>query len=70
MKPSAVRNVPNSMTSRGPNLSMNQPTNGEIAPDSVRWRDIAPAVSARLQPNCSMMGSKNAPKPCQNVPDV
>ena len=70
MKPSPVTIIPASITLRGPNLSMNQPTKGEIMPDSVRWIETAADVTARLQPNCSIMGSKNAPNPCQKVPEV
>ena len=36
MKPRPVATMPASITLRGPNLSMNHPTKGEIMPDSVR----------------------------------
>ena len=70
MKPRPVAKIPAIITLRGPYLSMNHPTKGEIIPDSVRWRDTAPEVRARLQPNCSTIGSKKAPKPCQKAPEV
>ena len=70
MNPRDIRRVPNSITFCGPNLSMNQPTKGDITPVSVRCRDMAAEVVALLQPNCSTIGSKNAPKPCQKVPEV
>ena len=70
INPNPVIIIPISITFLGPNLFMKNPTNGDIIPDSVLCRDITPDVIALLHPKCITIGSKNAPNPCQNVPDV
>ena len=65
-----VRNTPKIMRRRGPKRLSRTPTKGEMRPLSVLWRESTPAVAPRLQPNCSMMGSKKAPKPCQKTAEV
>ena len=58
--PAPVAATPNSITTRGPRLSINRPSVGLNAADSKKPNENAPAVTPRSQPNSVRIGGNSS----------